>query len=102
MSGFQMSYANPEVWVSRRLSVMTPFALRSFGRPSAVQPSMTGTSPSAGSTSAAGASRESLPCSTNCIAATPVSGLVIDAIHITVSVVMAAPLPSSRSPKADA
>jgi hypothetical protein len=48
----------------------------------------------------AGRSRESLPCSTSCIAAAPVMALVMDAIQTTVSTVMAASLPSSRLPKA--
>ena len=48
----------------------------------------------------AGSSRESLPCSTICMAANPVTALVIDAIHITVSGVIAVPDPRTRLPKA--
>src|SRR5262245_60758847 len=51
-------------------------------------------------TDRAGASSASLPRSTSCMAAAPVTALVIEAIHITVSAVMSAGWPSTRLPKA--
>ena len=54
----------------------------------------------AGTTAWAGVSRLSLPRSTHCTAATEVMALVIEAIQPTVSMVIACPPPSTRSPKA--
>ena len=49
-------------------------------------------------TALAGPSSSSFPCSTSCMAAAPVTALVMDAIQPTVSGVMAVPLPTARSP----
>ena len=46
-----------------------------------------------------GASSDSRPCSTSCIAAAPVTAFVIEAIQPTVSGVIAAPSRSARRPK---
>jgi hypothetical protein len=53
-----------------------------------------------GSTSLTGASSDSLPASTCCIAAVVVIALVIDAIQKIVSWVIAGPPGSARVPKA--
>ena len=79
--------------------MMSRLALRVLGLPSASKPSSTPTSPSAGITALAGASSESLPRSTSCMAAAPVTALVIEAIHTTVSGVISAASPSIRLPK---
>jgi hypothetical protein len=81
-------------------SVTVPLGARSRGLPLASNPSITWTLPRNGMTFPAGASSDSLPRSTSCIAAVPVIALVIEAIHTTVSGVIEAGLPISRTPKA--
>ena len=78
--------------------MIAPRAGRVRGLPSSSKPSRTGTLPRSGITSDTGASRESRPCSTSCIAAAPVIAFVIDAIQPTVSGVIASPAPATRSP----
>ena len=81
-------------------SVIGFFAARSFGSPLASKPSSTWGEARSGSTLPIGASSESLPCSTSCMAAAPVMALVIEAIQNTLSGVMASSLDRSRLPNA--
>ena len=59
------------------------FGLRSRGAPSASNPSSTFTSLTTGNRSPIGCSRPMRPCSTSCMAAVPVTALVIDAMRNT-------------------
>jgi len=61
---------------------------------------MTRAAPTWGTISRAGWSRLSFPFSTSCMAAVAVMAFVMEAIHTTVSRVMGAGLPSSRTPNA--
>ena len=70
--------------------MMSRFGARSFGAPVPSYPSKTCTLPRSGRTVLIGASSESLPRSTSCIAQTPVTAFVIEAIQTTVSAVMEA------------
>jgi hypothetical protein len=79
--------------------VIGRFAARSFGKPLSSKPSNTCDATS-GSSVPIGASSESLPCSTNCIAPVAVTALVIEAIQNTLSGVIASALPRARLPNA--
>ena len=86
--------------MSRWRNVTAQVGARNMGSPLLSKPSSTCALASHGIISEAGASRSSLPCSTNCIAAAPVIALVIEKIAPTVSVVIATPVPIVRSPAA--
>src|SRR5947199_6466048 len=66
-------------------SVIGFLAGRSFGSPLASKPSSTCGAARSGSTLPIGASSESLPCSTSCMAPAAVIALVIEAIQNTLS-----------------
>ncbi|MGY4354934.1 hypothetical protein ACVW0J_001427 [Bradyrhizobium sp. i1.7.7] len=80
--------------------MIAPFAGRSFGSPLASKPSSTCGLARSGSTEPIGASSDSLPCSTSCIAPAEVTALVIEAIQNTLSSVIASGLDRSRLPNA--
>lgn len=81
-------------------SVIAPFAGRSFGSPLASKPSSTWGAARSGKSFPIGASSDSLPCSTSCIAPAAVTAFVIEAIQNTLSSVIASGLDKSRLPNA--
>ena len=78
--------------------MISPRAGRVFGLPSESKPSSTIGFASSGSTVLIGASSDSLPRSTCCMAQAPVIALVMEAIQTTVSTVIGSPEGSARLP----
>src|SRR6185436_587280 len=93
--------ARPDVWVRNCRTVGALFAGRTRYSPLAGSKASTIFTPaSSGRYLSAGSSRPILPCSTSCISATEVTGLVIDAMRNSASVVSTRPLAESVTPNA--
>ena len=91
---------SPDVWVKRCRIVTFVAAGRTLYAPVAVSnDSNTVRFASSGRYFSAGSSRAKRPCSNSCIAATDVTGLVIEAIRKIASAVIGRSWPTSALPK---